>query len=161
MLVALRDRNRPLPACAGLISPWTDLSGSGESVVTRADRDPSVTWSSLQRMADWYLAGQDPTTPLASPLFADLAGLPPLLVQVGDEEILLDDATRLAARAEEAGVDVTLEIADEMCHVWHGFAVGGVPESLEAIDRLGAFIAGHTASGSVASASDPAAAAGR
>ena len=153
LLVALRDRGLALPACAGLISPWTDLSGSGDSITTRAERDPSVTWPSLQRMANWYLAGQDPKEPLASPLFADHAGLPPLLVQVGDEEILLDDSTRLAARAEEAGVDVTLEVCEEMCHVWHGFAVGGVPESLEAIDRLGSFIAGHTAARSAAPAS--------
>src|SRR5439155_21943564 len=81
LLVALRDQNRPLPACAALISPWTDLAGTGDSITTRAERDPSVSWSSLRRMRDWYLAGHDAQDPLASPVFADLTGLPPLLIQ--------------------------------------------------------------------------------
>ena len=152
LMIALRDSQAQLPACAALISPWTDLAGTGASVTSRADLDPSVTWSSLQRMADWYLAGHDPRDPLASPVYADFAGLPPLLVHVGDAEILLDDSVRLAARAKDAGVDVTIEVWDEMCHVWHGFAVGGVPESIEAIERLGAFIAAHTVSSSQTSA---------
>jgi len=90
-------------------------------------------------MADAYLAKGDPKAPAASPLFADLVGLPPLLIQVGGSETLLDDATRLAERAQFAGVDVTLEVWDEMIHVWHAFAAL-LPEGQQAIDRIGDFL---------------------
>lgn len=143
-LVALRNAGEPLPACAVPISPWVDMEVTAESCTTRADADPMVTPAALKRMADWYMNGQDLRTPLASPIHADLSGLPPLLVQVGDAEVLLDDATRLVERAKAAGVDATCEVADDCIHVWHVF--GGVPESDEAVSRLGAFVKDHVKS---------------
>jgi acetyl esterase/lipase len=139
-LVALRDRGRPLPALGVPISPWTDLTLSGESMTTMAERDPMVTRRGLQRMADWYAGEAEPNAPLVSPLFADPAGLPPLLVHVGDVEILRDDAVRFADRAREAGVDVTLEVWPEMIHVWHVFGPD-VPESEAGVARIAEFIA--------------------
>ena len=97
-LLALRDRGRPLPALGVPISPWTDLTLSGPSMTAMADHDPMVTRVGLQRMADWYVAGADPPTPLVSPLFSDPTGLPPLLIHVGDVEVLRDDAVAFAAR---------------------------------------------------------------
>jgi hypothetical protein len=121
------------------ISPWTDLSASGASIRSKASVDPMVTEGPLRAMAAAYLDGKDARTPLASPLFADLRGLPPLLVQVGDAEILLDDATRLASRARDAGVDVTLEVGEEMFHVWHAFAEM-LPEAARACERIAAWL---------------------
>jgi acetyl esterase/lipase len=135
-LVALRDAGEPMPAAAVLLSPWTDLALTGESLRTRAADDMMVKPGSLHQTAAIYLAGEDPRHPYASPLYADLRGLPPLLIQVGDAEVILDDSTRVAARAREAGVDVTLEVWDEMPHVFHAFA-GLLPESDQAIERIG------------------------
>lgn len=142
LLLALRDAGEPLPACAICLSPWTDLSGSGDSITTRAAADPMVSWAGLRRFADAYLGTADPKHPLASPLFADLFGLPPLYLQVGNAEVLLDDSTRLAERARSAGVDVTLEVWDDMIHVFQAFP--SLAESEEAIARLGAFVAERT-----------------
>jgi acetyl esterase/lipase len=142
-LLALRDQGDPLPACAVPISPWTDMEPSAESYTSRAELDPMVSAEGIKRMADWYLNGQDLRTPLASPLHADLTGLPPLLVQVGDAEVLLDDATRFVDKAKTAGVDATCEVAADCPHVWH--AIPGVPESEDAIARLGSFMRGHLA----------------
>jgi monoterpene epsilon-lactone hydrolase len=142
-LVALRDAGDPLPAAAVCQSPWVDLEGTGESITTKADVDPIVRKELLEQMADWYLAKADPRTPLAAPLYADLHGLPPLLIQVGTAEILLDDAIRLAANARQAGVDVTLEPWEDMIHVWQLFAPM-LPEGQQAIDRIGAFVKQHT-----------------
>jgi len=138
-LLSLRDAGAPLPAAGVCISPWTDLSASGESIRTKASVDPMVTEGPLRAMAAAYLGGKDARTPLASPLFADLRGLPPLLVQVGDAELLLDDATRLASRARDAGVDVTLEVWEEMFHVWHAFAEM-LPEAARACERIAAWL---------------------
>jgi len=138
-LVALRDAGLPLPAAAVCISPWLDLSFSGESLRSKADVDPLVDRASLQLMADAYLAGADPRAPTASPLFAELAGLPPMLLHVGSREILLDDSTRFAERARAAGVDVELEVWEDMIHVWHSFA-DLLPEGREAIQRIGAYL---------------------
>lgn len=138
-LVALRDAGEALPAAGVCISPWTDLSGSGESMRTRAALDPLVDAETLALMAAEYLAGRDPRTPLASPLFADLRGLPPLLVHVGTAEILLDDATRLAERARDIGVDVELEVWDDMIHVWHAFA-DMLPEGVQAVQGIAEFL---------------------
>jgi len=138
-LVRLRDLGVPLPAGGVCISPWTDLTLGGESMRTKEAVDPLVTRGILELGARSYLGEGDPATPSASPLYADLAGLPPLLVQVGTEEMLLDDATRLATRAEEAGTTVTLEVWDEMFHVWHAFAML-LPEGQRAIERIGAWI---------------------
>jgi acetyl esterase/lipase len=143
-LVALRDAGEPLPAAGVCQSPWIDLEGAGESVTTKAHVDPLVHKDMLLKMASWYLAGANPRTPLAAPLYADLQGLPPLLVQVGTAEILLDDATRLADRARAAGVAVTLEPWEGMIHVWQLFA-SILPEGQQAIDRIGAFVRQHAA----------------
>jgi acetyl esterase/lipase len=113
-------------------------------MTTRASVDPIVQRPSLVWFADLYLAGANPRTPLAAPLYADLHGLPPLLVHVGTAETLLDDATRLAERAKTAGVDVTLDVWEEMIHVWHLFAAL-LPEGQQAIESVGAYIRQHTA----------------
>lgn len=138
-LVTLRDQGDPLPAAGVCISPWVDLEGVGDSMTTKADVDPMVQRDPLVRMAGFYLGDLHPRTPLAAPLYADLAGLPPLLIQVGTAETLLDDSTRIAERARDAGVDVTLEVWDEMIHVFHAFAPI-LPEGQEAIDKIGEFL---------------------
>lgn len=141
-LVALRDAGAPLPAAGVCLSPWTDLEGTGASVTTKAHVDPLVQQDRLLQLATWYLGGANPRTPLAAPLYADLQGLPPLLVQVGTAEILLDDATRLADRAKAAGVKVTLEAWEDMIHVWQLFAPM-LQEGQRAIDGIGAFVRKH------------------
>jgi acetyl esterase/lipase len=143
-LLALREAGDPLPAGAVLLSPWTDLTGTAESVRTLAEADPWLNAGRLSLVAGLYLGSADPRNPLASPLFGDLRGLPPLLIQVGTDEILLDDATTLAERAEAAGVEVTLEIWEEMWHVFQAFAAE-IPEGQQAIDRIGAFVRQVTA----------------
>ncbi|MGD0144559.1 MAG: alpha/beta hydrolase, partial [Rhizomicrobium sp.] len=143
-LVALRDRKIPLPATAVALSPWVDLTGSGESMRTRAKRDPMVGEEGLHKMVAAYLGGADPKTPLASPLFADLKGLPPLLIQVGTEETLYDDTVRLAARATEAGVEVSAEYWGGMVHVWHAFHPL-LSEGRDAIQRIGSYLKAHIA----------------
>lgn len=140
LLLSLRDSRRPLPALAVLISPWSDLSLSGDSYRTRADLDPIDRVLPLRRMAQCYLGKHsDPKAPLASPIFGDLSGLPPMLVQVGDHEVLLDDATRLAQKARGALVDVELKIWPEMWHGWH-LAAPALPEANEAISQAGAYV---------------------
>ena len=139
-LIALRDAGAPLPACAVPLSPWLDMELSGASFDSRAELDPMCSHAGLKEMADWYLAGQEARTPTASPIHADLSGLPPLLVQVGDHEVLLDDSVRLVERAKAAGVDATLEIGEECFHVYQAFPV---PEADEAIARLAAFVRRH------------------
>lgn len=121
-LVNLRDRKLGLPACAVAISPWIDLEGQGASITTRAAQDPMVQKAGLLWMAGLYLADKDPRTPLAAPLHADLTGLPPVLVQVGTAETLLDDATRLAEKLYRAGGDVRLAVWPDMLHVFPFFA---------------------------------------
>jgi acetyl esterase/lipase len=138
-LVALRDAGDPLPAAGVCLSPWVDLEGIGESMTTRAELDPLVQLEGLVQMGRLYLGELDPHTPLAAPLYADLSGLPPLLIQVGTAETLLDDATRVAEKASAAGVDVALEPWEDMIHVWQIFA-SQLPEAREAIDRIGDFI---------------------
>jgi acetyl esterase/lipase len=138
-LVALRDGGEPLPGTAICLCPWTDLTLSGATVEANRDEDPMVRASVLALMAEAYLGEADPRSPTASPLFADLAGLPPLLVQVGTAELLLDDSRRFAERARAAGVDVTLEVWDDMIHVWHSFA-DILPEGREAVARIGSYV---------------------
>jgi monoterpene epsilon-lactone hydrolase len=138
-LVALRDLGVPLPAAAVPISPWVDLEGTGESMTTRADVDLMVGAAGLKSMADAFLAGQDPRHPLAAPLYADLTGLPPLYIQVGDEETLLDDSLRIEANARAVGVDVTVDVFPEMQHVFQ-ISAGNVPEADEAVARIGTFL---------------------
>ena len=121
-LVNLRDRKLGLPACAVAISPWVDLEGVGTSMTARSEQDPMVQKAGLGWMADMYLAGKDARTPLAAPLHADLKRLPPVLVQVGTAETLLDDATRIAERLHSAGGEVKLSVWPNMLHVFPMFA---------------------------------------
>jgi len=143
-LVAIRDAQLPIPAAGVPISPWVDMEAIGESMTTKAAEDPIVQKAGLLEMAKAYLGGKDPRTPLAAPLYADLSGLPPLLIQVGTAETLLDDASRLSERAKKAGVKVTYEPWENMIHVWHLFAPM-LDEGKQAIERIGEFIRQHTA----------------
>ena len=136
-LLALKAQGKPQPAGAVLLSPWTDLTGSGESVKTRAAADPMVSPDVLEPMAALYRGDVDASEPGVSPLFGGLEGLPPLLIQVGDAEVLLDDSTRLADRAEAAGVDIDLQVFDGAFHVFQ--ATPDLPESAEALASIGAF----------------------
>ena len=138
-LIAGRDAGLPMAGAAVCLSPFLDLEGTGESIKTRSDVDPIATPEVIDVWAKAYLAGADPRTPLANPLYADLHGLPPLLIQVGDHEVLLDDSTRLAERAQAAGVQVTLEVWPEMIHRWHSYA-SVLPEGQQAIEEIGTFI---------------------
>jgi acetyl esterase/lipase len=141
-LVALRDAGGPQPACAVAVSPWTDLALSGDSMDTKAAEDVVNSREMLGGLAMMYLAGADARTPLASPLYAELAGLPPVLVMAGSAEVLLDDATRFVARARDAGVDATLEVGEGMPHIWTFFE-SFLPEAGAAIARAGEFVARH------------------
>jgi acetyl esterase/lipase len=138
-LVALRDAGGPLPAAGVCLSPWVDLEGIGDSMTAKAEVDPLIEREGLIEMAKAYLGGADPRTPLAAPLYADLTGLPPLLIHVGTAETLLDDSTRLAERAGCAGVDVVFEPWEDMIHVWHIFA-SVLPQGQQAVERVGQFI---------------------
>ncbi|MHA1303183.1 MAG: alpha/beta hydrolase [Candidatus Heimdallarchaeaceae archaeon] len=138
-LLKLKQEGITLPAAAICISPWVDLALTGESIITRAEEDPQLAKADLQFAAEMYLQGEDPRNPLASPLYADLSGLPPLFIQVGTAEILLDDSTRIAKKAREAGVDVTLDIWDEMIHCFTLFGKL-IPESKKALDNINYFI---------------------
>ena len=142
-LLAARDRGAALPDAAIGISAWTDLAITGETIQTRADADPLITDAAMvEGMAGMYAGDAERNDPLVSPLYADFAGLPPLLLQVGDAEILLSDTTRVTERARAAGVDVTEEVWDEMFHVWHAFAPM-LPEGQAAIERIGEFVRQH------------------
>ncbi len=146
-VLRLRDEGGPLPAGAVLLSPWLDLTHSGDSIREREALDPMVSPAMLDRWADEYTAAgraADPaTSPGVSPLVGDLAGLPPLLVHVGTEEILLDDARRLAGRVDAVGGDIDLHVGEGLIHVWHLF-VGVVPEADEAVAAVGTWIADRT-----------------
>jgi monoterpene epsilon-lactone hydrolase len=138
LLVATRDAGEPSPAAAALMSPTVDLTNSGASMIERADQDPIATPAGLRQFASDYLAGADPKAALASPLFASLAGLPPLLVLVGTAEVLFSDSQRLAEAAAAAGVDVTLEIGEGLPHVYP--LMRGTPEADAATERIGKFL---------------------
>jgi monoterpene epsilon-lactone hydrolase len=144
-LLACKERSIPLPTGAIPLSAATDFSASGESFRTRAAADPILASAAagIPAIGVAYTQGRaDPLSPLCSPLNGDLRGLPPLLVQVGDAEVLLDDSTRIAAKAKTAGVDVTLSVYPEMPHVWQLFAPF-LPEATAAIDEIGAFVRKH------------------
>ncbi len=142
-LIAARAAGVPMADAAVTISAWADLACTGETIQTRAEVDPMVTASLLQRMSSEYLQNSDAKQPLASPLYADLSGLPPLLMQVGDAEVLLDDTTRVAEKAKAAGVNVTVDLYPEMMHIFQLFAPI-LPEGQQAIDRIGAFLKQYT-----------------
>jgi monoterpene epsilon-lactone hydrolase len=138
-LVAIREAQLPLPGAGICISPWTDLTCSAPSYQSKAASDPLVNLANITVMAREYLGATDPRTPLASPLFADLGGLPPLLIHVGSEEVLLDDASRLAERARAAGIPVTIEVWEQMIHVWHWF-LPWLDEAQTAVEKIGSFL---------------------
>ena len=143
-MLAIRDMpGMPMPACCVCFSPWVDLSFSGESAITQADFDPIVR---VQEVTEWgsQYAGTYPIEyPLVSPLFAELHGLPPILIQASDKEVLSDDARRLAVKLQEAQVDVHLQLWPELMHVWQLFW-RLVPEADDALKAAGSFIDAHT-----------------
>jgi epsilon-lactone hydrolase len=138
-LVSVRGADLPMPAAAVPLSPWVDMEATGESMVTNAEVDVLVNPDVAKGMAEAFLGGSDPRDPLASPLHADLTGLPPLYIQVGGHEALLDDSTRLAQRAEDAGVDCRIDVFPEMQHVFQ-LAAGNLPEADDAIGRIAEFL---------------------
>ncbi len=142
LLLKLKDLGDPLPAAAVPMSAWTDLTQSGQSFIANDSSDPSLSKTYLDAMAAYYLNGADPRTPLASPLYGELGDLPPLLIQVGSAEVLLDDSRLFAERAKAAGTEVTYEPWQDMIHGWHGFA-NVLPEAREAIDSIGRFFKRH------------------
>jgi acetyl esterase/lipase len=138
-LVNARDHGLPLPAAAYVMSPYSDLTLAGASIDTKGAADPLLSRELLEPRVTNYTAGQDPSLPLISPVFADLTGLPPLLIQVGSHEVLLDDAVRLAQQAAAADVSVTLEVTPGVPHVFqaYGFLLD---EATDALDRAGEFL---------------------
>lgn len=142
-LVSLRYLGEPMPAAGVGISSWTDMEATGQSFIDNAEVDPSVNRDRILNIANVYMAGKDLKAPLASPIHADLTGLPPLLLQVGSIETLLDDTHELAKRARAAGVEVEVDVWDDMPHVWHHFAPI-LPEARQAIQRIGEFMLKHT-----------------
>ncbi|HEV2611653.1 MAG TPA: alpha/beta hydrolase fold domain-containing protein [Noviherbaspirillum sp.] len=148
LLLRLRERGIPLPAGAALFSPLTDLAGTGESLVRNDKRCAMFFGSRMGIAPSLYLGDADPRNPLASPLYADLAGLPPLLIHVGEDEVLLDDSTRLAALARDAGVPVELRTWPAVPHVWQLFH-GVIPEGVESLASAGVFLKQRILDGSV------------
>jgi epsilon-lactone hydrolase len=138
-LLRLRDEGAPLPAAAVAMSPWTDLALTGPSMQSNAAADPMLDAGKLPQLAESYAAGAGPRTPYISPLYGDPTGLPPTLIQVGSDEILRDDAVRMADKMRSAGCDVEIEVWAKMPHVWHLYA-RLVPEGRRAIERIGAFL---------------------
>jgi monoterpene epsilon-lactone hydrolase len=141
-LLAARDNGMPMPSCAFAVSPWTDITCEARTFDTKAAVDPLLTRKSLKDMGDAYIADGDPRAPYASPNFADLRGLPPLLIHVGSEEVLLDDAVVLHRRARAAGMETHIKIAEPMIHVWHMFHAI-LPEGAEAIGEIADFANAH------------------
>lgn len=138
-LVSLRDAGTPLPACVWCSSPWVDLEMSGATMQTKAAVDPLIQAPYLQELATAYLNGVDPRHPMVSPIYADLRGLPPLLIQVGSDETLLDDAIRLAGVAASADVRTTLQVWPHMIHAWHLF-YAQLADGRRSLAEMGAFV---------------------
>jgi acetyl esterase/lipase len=131
-----------LPVAAVVLSPWTDLALTGQSLARYGASDPMVPVELMPKAVEAYLAGADPRQPYASPFYGDAAGLPPTLILVGDDEALRDDAVRMTDRLRAAGGDVELEVWPRMFHVWPMFA-RILPEGRAAIARIGAFLQGR------------------
>ena len=138
-MLQLRHDGVPLPRAAVLLSPFLDVSASGETMKTRLERDPWFEPDKIAVVVGHYCPNEDLRNPLLSPVFANVAGLPPTLIHVGDHEILLSDSTRFADKLREAGIDVELEVFPELWHVFQLF-VGAMPESRAAINKIGAYI---------------------
>src|SRR6267142_6949135 len=144
LMLALRAAGVPLPACAAVFSPWTDLAATGESIRTNANRCAMFSGTDIAPTARYYLGDTDPRHPLASPLYADLADLPPLLIHVGEDEVLRDDSTRLAERARAAGVPIELKIWPVVPHAWQ-LAPHLIPEGRASLREAAAFLHAHAA----------------
>ena len=140
LILSLRDAGTPLPAAAACLSPWTDLTCSGESWTKNAKADFMLKLIPTMQAAEIYLRDADPHNPLASPLFGDLHNLPPILLQVGSDEVILSDSTQFAEKAKSAGVDVTLDVWDGMQHEWQ-YAASWLPEGRDALAKMGEFVA--------------------
>lgn len=139
LLLTLRDAGDPMPAGAVLLSPWTDLAGTGESMTSRKEIDPWIGAESIPMIGQLYAGQENVRNPLISPVYADLHGLPPLLIEVGDDEVLLDDSTRIVEHAQDAGVEVTLHVWEGMWHVFPSFAFL-LEEGQQAMEEMGAFM---------------------
>jgi epsilon-lactone hydrolase len=138
MLLSLRDAGVPLPSAVALFSPWTDLAATGDSLRTNDKRCALFRGGKIQEGARYYLGDADPKNPLASPLYGELAGLPPIIIHVGDNEVLLDDSKRLAAKAREAGVKVDLKIWPVVPHDWQ--LVPAMPEARQSLREATDFL---------------------
>jgi epsilon-lactone hydrolase len=149
LLIAGKKEGLTMPAAALLFSPMTDLTVTGRSYTGKADVDPAISAQAIRTRAADYLGDTDPADPLVSPIFADLSGLPPLLIQAGSHEVLLDDATRLAVKAAADDVAVILDITPGVPHVFQAFAAL-LEEGDAALNRAGRFIQDHTAQKAVA-----------
>ncbi|MBO0725303.1 MAG: alpha/beta hydrolase [Blastocatellia bacterium] len=139
-MIALRDAGEPLPRAAFVLSPWTDLACAGQSLDTNDKRDPMFYGAGVRWMAPVYLGGASPRDPLASPVYADLSKLPPLMIHVSDTEVLLDDSMRLSDRAKQCGVDVNLRVWNDLPHAWPVFVALRMPESFQALGEIAEFI---------------------
>jgi monoterpene epsilon-lactone hydrolase len=142
LLIAGKQHALEMPAAVAVFSPMTDLTATGESFSTKAGVDPNITVAAIRRRAEEYLNGTDPKDPLVSPIYADLTGLPPMLIQAGSHEVLLDDATRLATRAAADDVAVTLDITPDVAHVFQAFAAI-LDEGDLALSRAATFLQEH------------------
>lgn len=142
--IRIRDEKAPNPAAGVCLSPWLDLASTGETTVTLADEDPMLDLESVKHFALFYAPKEKLQHPWISPLYADLSGLSPIYIQVSSSEILLDDTRRFAEKAQIAGVDIRVDYWEKMVHVWQAFGIY-LPEALEAIEKLGAYIEKKTA----------------
>jgi acetyl esterase/lipase len=139
MLLALREAGAEQPRAAVLLAPWTDLTVSSQSYESLRDKDPVITREGLRESGLWYAGRRDPADPMLSPLFADPAGLPPMLIHAGGDEVMVEDSTRFAERAQAAGVAVTMKVWPELWHVFH-HGVPNVPESVAAVGEIGDYV---------------------
>lgn len=142
LLLAIKAEGLPMPSSALVFSPWTDLAITGATIQTNLTRDCLLHGNTMKDGASFYLGNADPQNPLASPLYGDLAGLPPLFITVGEAEVLRDDSTRFAAKARQAGVEVDIKIWDGMPHVWQLFQFL-LPEARQAMDDAARFAKAH------------------
>jgi monoterpene epsilon-lactone hydrolase len=141
MLLALREAGAAMPAAAILLAPWTDLTVSSPSYRSNRKFDPIITQDGLREAGLWYAGERNPADPMMSPLFADLRGLPPMLIHAASDETMVDDSRLLAERARAAGVEVTCRIYDGLWHVFHAAGIE-IPESRQAIDEIGTYLRG-------------------
>jgi len=138
-LLHLRDHGLPMPAAAVLISPWSDLTCSGDTLLSNAQSEPMIPVNALRFVSASYSRGNDPAAPMLSPVYADLTGLPPLMIQVSNMEVLLSDAARVAQQALDCGVSCRYQVWEGMIHVFQALA-GWVPEASLAVSEIGAFV---------------------